>query len=189
MFFQVTTSSFLTSSSSKLKPPPLSRCNLFLFQVKTSSSKSRSSKASVISTCRLKILQWAHGSLVGQHLFFNIIFSNFMAGTGWKLWCDWGMRKKWLTLKTLGELPIKSLSRRPLLTPSVSISGWNSVKCGEPTPKFQHNPQKFHNGNRTEILVWSGHEKELHYLWSLVFDYVSCCYHPTMVNTNFSIPW
>ena len=30
--------------------------------------------------------------VVGQHLFLNIIPSNFTAGTGRKVWCDWGMR-------------------------------------------------------------------------------------------------
>jgi hypothetical protein len=32
--------------------------------------------------------------MVGQHLFLNIILSNFIVGIEWKVWCDHGMRAR-----------------------------------------------------------------------------------------------
>ena len=54
-------------------------------------------------------------------------------------------------------------SHQPLLTPSISISGYNSVKNDGPTSLFEHNPQQFHGWNWTESLVWAGHESMLEY--------------------------
>jgi hypothetical protein len=56
--------------------------------------------------------------------------------------------------------PVEGLSHRSVKTPSVGISGCNSVKSGEPTSISEHNPQQFHGWNRTEILVRLGHEFE-----------------------------
>ena len=36
----------------------------------------------------LVVIVW---KVVCQHLFLNMIPNNFMARTGWKVWCDWGM--------------------------------------------------------------------------------------------------
>ena len=43
--------------------------------------------------------------------------------------------------------------------PSVTISNYNSVRSGGPTFIFEHNPQQSHGWNRTESLVWLGHEQ------------------------------
>ena len=86
------------------------------------------------------VIMW---KVEGQHLFLNIIPNNFTAGTGRKVWCDQGMRGR---------------SHRLIETPSVGISDCNNVKSGGPTCIRQHNPQQFHSWNRTESLVWSGHE-------------------------------
>ena len=75
----------------------------------------------------------------GQHPFLNISTS----GTGRKVWCDQGTR---------------SWSHRPIQTTYVGISGCNNAKSGGPTSIPPHNPQQFHSWNRTESLVWSGHE-------------------------------
>ena len=40
----------------------------------------------------------------------------------------------------------------------LSISGCNSVKSGGPTSTFEHYPRQFHGWNRTESLVWMGHD-------------------------------
>jgi hypothetical protein len=86
---------------------------------------------------------------VGQHLFLNINPSNVTARTGWEVWCDRGLR---------------SWSHQLLLAPSVSISNCNSVESGGPTSNSEHNPKQFQDWNRTESLVWSGHD---------------ICYNPT----------
>ena len=53
---------------------------------------------------------------------------------------------------------MRGWSHRLVLTPSVDISGCNSVKSGGPTSICEQNPQQFHSWNRMESLVWSGHE-------------------------------
>ena len=35
--------------------------------------------------------------VVGQHLFLNIIPSEFTAGTRWKFWCDWHMNPQYIS--------------------------------------------------------------------------------------------
>ena len=91
------------------------------------------------SSASLAVIVW---KMVDQHLVLNIIPSNFTTWTGHKVWCDWGLR---------------GWSRRPLLAPSVSISGCDSTKSGGPTSVFRHDPYQFHCWNQTESLVWSGH--------------------------------
>ena len=46
-------------------------------------------------------------------------------------------------------------------TPSVGIFGCNTVKSGGATSIFEHSPQQLHGWNRTESLVWSGHESSV----------------------------
>ena len=53
---------------------------------------------------------------------------------------------------------MRGWSHRPIHTPSVGISVWNSLKSGGHSSIFQHNPQQFHSWNRMEILVWARHE-------------------------------
>ena len=49
-------------------------------------------------------------------------------------------------------------SHQPVQTPSFNISDYYSVKSGGATFVFEHNPRQFHGWNRTERLVWLGHE-------------------------------
>jgi hypothetical protein len=49
-------------------------------------------------------------------------------------------------------------SHRPLLALSIGISGYNNVNSGGPPSISQQFPQQFHDWNRTETLVWLGHE-------------------------------
>jgi hypothetical protein len=53
---------------------------------------------------------------------------------------------------------LRGWSHWPVQTPSISISGSNSVKSGRSTFIFEHNPHRFHGWNWTESLVWSRHE-------------------------------
>lgn len=53
---------------------------------------------------------------------------------------------------------LRGWSQWPVQTPSVSISGFKSVKSGASTFIFWHSPHQFHGWNRTESLVWSRHE-------------------------------
>lgn len=46
---------------------------------------------------------------------------------------------------------------RPVQTPSISISGCNSAKSGGLASISPHNPQRFHDWNWAENLVWAGH--------------------------------
>ena len=69
------------------------------------------------------------------------------------------MPPQWLRTST-GQ---HNLTMRPIhegwfTAATIGISGCNSVKFGGPTPFSQHTPRQFHNGNRTETLVWSRHE-------------------------------
>ena len=64
---------------------------------------------------------------------------------------------------------MRGWSHRSVLTPSVDISGCDSVKSGGPTSISKHNPQQFHSWHRTENLVWSGHEIER---WVCAHDYL-----------------
>ena len=140
---------------------------------------------------------------VGQHLFLNKISTSFMARTGRKCWCDrgiWGGWSHWLVLtpsisisgcnsvKIGGATSISQhnpqqnnfmaktgrkcwcdlgiwggWSHRPVLTPSINISGCNNVKSGGPTSISQHNPQQSNFMAKTgrEMLVWSGHMRGL----------------------------
>ena len=51
------------------------------------------------------------------------------------------------------QLWLQGSSHQPLMTSFINISDCTSVKSGGPTSAFQHNPQQFHNWNRTKSLV------------------------------------
>ena len=72
----------------------------------------------------------------------NIIPSNFTVGTGHNVWCDRGMR---------------GWSHRPVQTPSVNISGCNSMKSDGPTSIPQHIPRQFQRMEPDENFGVTGH--------------------------------
>ena len=75
--------------------------------------------------------------VVGRHLFLNIISKIFTTRTERKVWCDEGLRN-W--------------SHQPLMTSSVNISNYNSVKSIGPIFISEHNPSNFTAG--TEPKIW-----------------------------------
>ena len=46
----------------------------------------------------------------------------------------------------MNRLSLRGWSHRPILTPSVDISGHKNVKSDGPTSISEHNPQQFHDG-------------------------------------------
>ena len=91
---------------------------------------------------------------------YTIVLHSYPLVTAHTIW--YGMWRGLLvgTSKHIWFQPLRGWSHRRVLTPSVEISGCNSVKSGGPTSISKHNPQQFHSWNRTESLVWLGHESD-----------------------------
>ena len=94
-----------------------------------------------------------------------------------RCWEFWMMRESWELHMRFGwagsvfnggvapDEKVRGWSHQHFLTPSVSISSCNSVESGGSTSISQHNLKHFQGWNRTETLVWSGHEFVLRTSW------------------------